>query len=67
MVNRCSLESAQRSYDNRMPADNDEPEMDCPECGESVDLEDTGLYYNVKLTGTCERCGTECEYDNDQF
>ena len=58
MINRCSFESAQRSYDNRMPDDNDEPEfsdeMECPKCGCLVELEDN--------KGTCEKCDNECEF-----
>lgn len=57
--------NAQRGFDNRSDDFEDDPEMDCPECGETVELEDTGLGWNMKLTGTCEKCGTDCEYDND--
>jgi len=68
MLNRCTLSQAQRAYDNRMPDENPYPEeMDCPECGSTVDLEDTGFMYNVELTGTCANCGCECEFDLDNF
>ena len=67
MYNEKHFSSAQRSYDNMMPDDDDTPEMDCPNCGESVSLEDTGLGYNTKFTGTCEKCDTYCEYSEVEF
>lgn len=62
----AQMSRAQSHYDNQTPDDRDDPEMDCPECGETVELEDTGRF-SIKLTGTCEKCGEECKYDEDQF
>lgn len=62
MINRCSFESAQRSYDNRsddFADDFDYPDtMICGECGEVVELDRQGVDVG---TGKCAYCGNFCE------
>ena len=66
-IQRCSFAEAQRAYDNRSNDFPDDPEMDCPICGKNVELQQSAYTRKIELIGTCENCGTECEYDNDQF
>ena len=46
--------NAQRSFDNRSDDFEDDPEMDCPECG-----------YDVTNFNTCPKCGENCEDKQD--
>ena len=56
-----SLESAQRRYDNRMPPEDDLPdvqEVECPKCGEFMELD--GDMWN------CSKCGCGFAYDEPE-
>ena len=68
--NSRAFKSAQSHYDNLMPPEDDiidYPEvMDCI-CGAEVDLVETDQPADKELTGTCLKCGKECQCNYNEL